>query len=185
MEFLTIIVAICTVLAFVATAYAALYTKKMYTKSLEEEKNRLTKKLFIMGSSKKVSKSFQNGQIILPLVVENIGLEEILGFELVSMNLDSITVDKKHRLSTLKHRESDKIILIVLHLLRKKIVEHDIGTHPLEFKIKYYSKQNLKIQEYQFNLEFNISESINSEDIILSISDSYLEIEEHKKRPTN
>lgn len=178
MEILTIIAAICTVLAFAATAYAALYTKKMYSKSLEEEKNRLTKKLFIMGSSMKVSKSPQNGQIILSLVVENIGLEEILSFELVSMNLDSITVDNKHRLSTLKHRESDKIILTVLRLLRKKITEHDFGTHPLQFKIKYYSKQNLKIQEYQFNLDFNISESINSEDITLSISDSYLEIEE-------
>lgn len=178
MEILTIIAAICTVLAFAATAYAALYTKKMYSKSLEEEKNRLTKKLFIMGSSMKVSKSPQNGQIILSLVVENIGLEEVLGFELVSLDNESIIINQNERLSTLKQRENDRVILSVARKLRENIIEHNIGTHPLEFKIKYYSKQNLKIQEYQFNLEFNISESINSEDITLSISDSYLEIKE-------
>lgn len=178
MEILTIIAAICTVLACVATAYAALYTKKMYDKSLEEEKNRLTKKLFITGNSKEVSKSFQNGQILLPLIIENIGLEEVLGFELVSLDNDSIIINYNERLSTLKQRENDRVILSVAHKLRENIIEHNIGTHPLEFKIKYYSKQNLKIQEYQFNLEFNVSESINSEDITLSISDSYLEIKE-------
>lgn len=178
METLTIIATICTVIACVATAYAALYTKKMYDKSLEEEKNRLTKKLFITGSSTEISKSFQNGQILIPLVIENIGLEEVLGFELVSLDYESIILNNNERLSTLKHRENNRVILSVAHKLRKNIIEHNIGTYPYKFKIKYYSKQKLKIQEYTFSLNISILKSTTPENLILSISDSYIEIKE-------